>query len=136
MVKVCTKCGKALPAGRFGWSDKQHTKKKSYCRKCHNELGKRYYRKHAAAAKASAKRWSYGRKAEHRDFLDAHKSFVGCFICGEDKPWRLDFHHLSTKENSISRLCGGDFNKILDEMGRCIVLCRNCHADVHHREDQ
>lgn len=62
------------------------------------------------------------------------KTTLRCSLCPETHPSCLDFHHLdpSHKEFSI----GDAFNKrgldaVVDEIGKCVVLCSNCHRKVH-----
>lgn len=56
---------------------------------------------------------------------------------GEDRWWVLDFHHTSPdeKEGSISNLVDSP-NKLEKELEKCIVLCSNCHRDLHFQLDQ
>lgn len=62
--------------------------------------------------------------------------FLGgkCMECGYDNIFSLDFHHDSeNKENNICRLMSGGFTweDIKEEIGKCILLCRNCHQKKH-----
>lgn len=51
-----------------------------------------------------------------------------CSGCGERDPVVLDFHHVGTKSDSISRLITmGAFKKLQGEIRQCVVLCANCH---------
>jgi transcriptional regulator/ribosomal protein L32 len=58
-----------------------------------------------------------------------------CQNCGEDRPWLLDFHHVdeSQKEYEISYLKHHSWEKLKVEIEKCILLCRNCHGDVHYK---
>lgn len=62
-------------------------------------------------------------------------SFGGkCSICGYDRCCEvLEFHHLdpSIKEFTISTNLNVAAEKIVDELGKCIILCSNCHREVH-----
>ena len=62
------------------------------------------------------------------------KSQLKCSICGEDRIWCLDFHHTnpSEKEGSVSHMIQAP-NKLKSELEKCIVLCANCHRDVHYQ---
>lgn len=54
-----------------------------------------------------------------------------CVICGYDKNYAaLDFHHIFPIEKS----CGvkASSEKGVAEADKCVLLCRNCHADHHH----
>lgn len=57
-----------------------------------------------------------------------------CKKCGYDKcNGALDFHHLdpSKKEFNISSNRSFDINLMKKELDKCIILCRNCHAEFH-----
>lgn len=62
-----------------------------------------------------------------------------CERCGYNKPcWSAyDFHHIdpAQKEFSISGKTKA-FDKIKSEVDKCLLLCRNCHAEVHWEETQ
>jgi hypothetical protein len=58
-----------------------------------------------------------------------------CAICGYDKCQRvLSFHHIdpSKKEFDLSsRGLTRSWKKIEEEIKKCILLCANCHIEVH-----
>lgn len=57
-----------------------------------------------------------------------------CCICGYNKTHRaLSFHHLDPKKKdfNISRKSAWGFNKVKTELDKCVLLCANCHAEVH-----
>ena len=57
-----------------------------------------------------------------------------CVICGYNKcPRSLDFHHLdpSKKEFSMGERKTQIFEKIKIELDKCVLLCKNCHGEVH-----
>lgn len=63
-----------------------------------------------------------------------------CERCGYNKcPAALEFHHLDPSEkdfgissNGISR----SFEKCKVEVDKCILVCSNCHAEIHHEESE
>ena len=59
-----------------------------------------------------------------------------CQCCGYYAScWALDFHHLdsSQKEFGISRRRHTrSWEKLQKELDKCILVCRNCHAEIHH----
>ena len=65
------------------------------------------------------------------------KAFGGsCSICGYCKCEEvMEFHHLdpSTKETSWGQIRGSikSWDSIVDEMQKCVMLCSNCHKEVH-----
>ena len=59
-----------------------------------------------------------------------------CQICGYDKcPTALEFHHLDLKEKDFafgaSRANPKKWEAIVTELRKCILLCVNCHREVH-----
>jgi len=67
------------------------------------------------------------------------KSQLVCRRCGESHPACLEFHHQepATKERSVADAVrrGWSRARILDELHKCEVLCANCHAKHHAREE-
>lgn len=69
------------------------------------------------------------------------KSKLSCSNCGYNKCIAaLDFHHLNPgeKEIGISQLIKKNcsIEKIEEELKKCIVLCANCHRELHYNERQ
>jgi len=61
-----------------------------------------------------------------------------CKACGYNKCiGSLDFHHLDPKEKDPKySLFKTIFNKRLtDELDKCILLCANCHRELHYLEN-
>lgn len=61
-----------------------------------------------------------------------------CEICGYDKCVRsLDFHHINPKEKEFgigSGVCKS-WKKIKIELDKCMLVCKNCHGEIHHNID-
>lgn len=59
-----------------------------------------------------------------------------CSRCGYNRCFdAIDFHHTdpTKKREQISSLMNMAPSKgALSELDRCVPLCRNCHAEVHH----
>ena len=57
-----------------------------------------------------------------------------CLLCGYDKHVGvLDFHHLNRSTKSFAVSAQGmtkQFNRLVDEAKKCILLCSNCHREV------
>lgn len=65
--------------------------------------------------------------------LDKIKSDSGCVICGEKDPVVLDFHHVNPQEKEFEISYGRKrkLSAVLNEIEKCVVVCRNCHAKIH-----
>ena len=58
-----------------------------------------------------------------------------CQCCGYNKYiGALEFHHINKnlKDFTISHIKSTSFNKkIQDELDKCILVCGNCHGEIH-----
>lgn len=56
----------------------------------------------------------------------------GC-DCGENNITKLSFHHLDPKikNDTIRKMCGYSINRILAELKKGVVKCKNCHTIIH-----
>jgi hypothetical protein len=73
------------------------------------------------------------RTREQAEFI---YSIVGscCSVCGYNKcDAALELHHLDPKlkEFQISKSRSYSKEKILSEIKKCVLLCSNCHREVH-----
>jgi len=58
-----------------------------------------------------------------------------CKNCGETRFWTLHFHHPDkNKEKSFHYLKTMRFSLIEKESKKCILLCSNCHTELHDNE--
>jgi len=100
--------------------DKKHRKK----------YDKRYYLKN--------KKKIYKKKRDRiRNYKIELLSGLGgkCVNCGYKKcPASLDFHHKGDKESEVMVLLKNySKEKALKEAKKCIVLCANCHRELHYK---
>jgi hypothetical protein len=77
---------------------------------------------------------NYPRRWNRMKQLKAH----GCCICGYNKcSEALEFHHIN-EENKLFNLSIGQMTRkpqdIIIEFHKCILLCSNCHREVHANE--
>jgi len=78
----------------------------------------------------------YERKRAIHDYIQNMKNQLHCVDCGQRHPATLHFHHLNSEDKvfSISYAANRGFSldRIKKEIGKCIVLCANCHAIRHY----
>ncbi|QDH46571.1 hypothetical protein LAh6_60 [Aeromonas phage LAh_6] len=59
-----------------------------------------------------------------------------CEKCGYDKfIGALEFHHLDPEQKDFSLGDKGytrSWDKIKDELDKCIMVCSNCHKEIHY----
>lgn len=58
-----------------------------------------------------------------------------CCICGYDRYMgALEFHHLDPNQKDFGIGSKGytrSFNKVKEELDKCICVCANCHREIH-----
>lgn len=58
-----------------------------------------------------------------------------CYFCGYSKyEGALDFHHLDSSRKDFGLSVKGltrSWKKIREELGKCILVCSNCHRELH-----
>jgi hypothetical protein len=111
-VHRCSRCGETNPAnfsaGRY-----------SDCRRC---------RKRFPSNCQTARFQSYKRKAV------AYKG-GRCEVCGYNRCMAaLVFHHRdrSQKDPNWHLMRNWTFERIRNELDKCMLVCRNCHAEIHY----
>lgn len=60
-----------------------------------------------------------------------------CSVCGYDRNLAaLTFHHTNFKQKDFKldmrSLSNRKFESVLAELGKCILICQNCHAELHN----
>lgn len=125
-----TRCLKCLPFGasKYSESSEKERIKRHKARKAKNQRD--YY--HRFKKNNSSNHIAILRETRKRSLTDL---LGGCQICGYTKCQRnLAFHHVdeTTKIHNISsREFQFSFRKIQPELLKCILVCHNCHGEIH-----
>lgn len=132
-MKICGTCKENKSLENFNIKSKKgnNIKYQSYCKDCQNKYRLKHYElnksKYIKQAKINSKKTV--------DWFLEIKSKLFCNQCHEDRYWVLDFHHINPdeKDTEVSALVYKSSKaKILKEIEKCIVLCSNCHRDLHY----
>ena len=63
-----------------------------------------------------------------------------CEICGYDKCYdALEFHHLDPNKKDFGISHKGytrSWVSVKNELDKCILVCANCHREIHHKEKE
>lgn len=115
-VRICEICGNEFEIIDKGWTRK-------YCYTCAPHEDEKCSHTEAVTIK-------------RRAIKNMLIQFAGgkCQHCGYDKCTRaLEFHHLdpSQKDFGISKTLTKSVAKLKEEVSKCILLCSNCHAEIH-----
>jgi 5-methylcytosine-specific restriction endonuclease McrA len=95
----------------------------------------------------SPKSWSNEKKnkakqkkknsSSNREFIRRVKSIYGCSVCGYKKSlMALHFHHIGPKRGEVSSMLGYSRKALKEEVRNCILVCSNCHCEIHEDEQK
>lgn len=120
-MRYCEICGNSFEIMDRGWTRK-------YCYEC---------APHEDENMSHAQAVTIKRRAIKRALV----KYKGgkCKICGYDKCMRaLEFHHLdpSKKDFHPSKCLTKSMNLLKKEADKCILVCSNCHAEIHDKLEQ
>ena len=111
--KICKECCQEKPIEEF-YTSRHRKLYYPNCRSCHNnkaKLRQKNVKKQAVEYKGNK-----------------------CQICFYDKCINaLEFHHKDPKEKefTIAELKNSSFNKLKNELDKCLLVCSNCHREIH-----
>lgn len=133
-MKLCRKCNTLKELSEFSKNKAKKDGLQSTCKDCCRKAQKLHYRKNKAYYKAK----SGTQRNATKEWLLKYKEGLVCSNCGDTRHYVLDFHHLdpSKKFKSITKLAndGYTIGRLKDELKKCIVLCSNCHRELHYKE--
>ena len=110
-LKLCPKCNISKPKSEFY----QSKKSSSYCKSCIVQSNLERQRN----TKSLAVEYKGGK----------------CSICGYSKSMAaLEFHHINPneKDKDYFNMRGGLSPNLKTELDKCVLLCANCHREIHH----
>jgi hypothetical protein len=126
-VKRCSRCGQERPVEDFVWRRSQGTWG-SHCRACRAEYGRVHYSSNREVYKKRAIAQKRRLLRERTEFLLEYFKANPCRDCGETDPVMLDFDHLRDKRFNIGgQLAYYNWDRVLEEIAKCEVVCGNCH---------
>lgn len=134
-MKQCTKCKQWKNEEEFSWKNKSQNKKHSQCKECRRKSDNERYL-NDPKRRESVKAVHNNQVIFIRNYVQNVKKNSECAICGENRWYVLDFHHLRDKSFTISEKIteGCSLETIKQEIEKCITLCANCHRELHFSE--
>jgi len=127
-MKYCPKCKQDKKLDDFGNNKSSKDGKQRVCKLCQSIYDNKFYLNHK---KTYFKQVQAYNKKKKEDL----KIGYSCLKCNDKRTYCLDFHHIDpkTKKDTVSRLINnGAYKLVREEIKKCIVLCRNCHAEFHY----
>ena len=128
-MKTCTKCNESKSFDNYYKNSRRPDGYNSQYKQCADEATKISRSKKAEHYRLTRKR----NRDNCRQKFSEWKSEKGCLVCSENEPCCLDLHHLdpSEKEADPSSLAAGSWDKLMEEVSKCVVVCKNCHCKIH-----
>jgi hypothetical protein len=135
--RKCTICKKIYPETLeyFGKHKLNSKGLDTYCKICRRGKGRSNYEENKEGWNKTYNKTS---KLKIQNIIKLKEQSDGCSKCSDKRWYLLDYHHLdpSTKLFQISQGEAKGWNKIINEIKKCILLCSNCHREFHHFEKQ
>lgn len=145
LSQIGKKVGKSKSSVRH-WVEKYNLKTKKLtltskiCPKCNIEKTfDEFYNRRGRAGNSPYCKTCTGKQTTDRTrhFKSLMIEYKGgkCICCGYSKyDGALDFHHLDPEQkdfNPSKMRCTTFDNRIKKELDKCVLLCSNCHREVH-----
>lgn len=129
-MKKCGKCGEVKARSEFHKSPSKKDGLQSMCKECR----KLYIREHYQKNKDKYKRASRDQAKRNRLFVKRVKQRSECHVCNDKRWYVLDFHHVDGKKDAVSKMAGDGVSiaTLKLEIRNCIIVCANCHREIHH----
>lgn len=126
--KICSSCEEEKPVSEFNTHKSRGLQNE--CIECRSLYNRRHYLsnryKYLTKAKENRRKLRSATKTYLKEYLETHH----CVSCPESDPVVLDFDHIdrSTKSFNIASAVGNKpLKEIIREIGKCQILCANCH---------
>jgi hypothetical protein len=154
MAKICPKCNNEVPKFYFDKNGKKHNcQRRKYCFICspfgqHNTIKLEELKNGRGKCKLcgkpvqrnsnSSKCYSCFFNQRQSQMILKVQDIVGdkCWICGYNRTWRnIAFHHVDKSQKlfglTTREFVGYKWSRVFIEMQKCVVVCMNCHGEIH-----
>lgn len=134
MSKHCGACGRAKPLTEFNRKASRPDGLQEVCRECNRQSSRDYYARNRERHVRVIVERTANRRAEAKAFLATYLRDHPCADCGVTDLRVLDFDHRpgAHKRKDVMAMVKEGFSiaKLSEEIAKCDVRCRNCHAIV------
>ncbi len=133
-MKTCSICKEEKDLKDFNRNACKKDGLQTMCRPCSNLISKKYYNLNPEKHKQNVKKRKKLYVPILKDLVADIKENSKCYVCPENTPCTLDFHHTRDKKFLISRgkTSAYSFSTFEGELAKCILLCSNCHRKLHN----
>ncbi len=130
--KRCGTCQKSKPLTDFNRKSARQDGRQEVCRECNRASSREYYRKNREHHIRVIRARSDAQRRASQTFIADHLREHPCVDCGAADVRVLDFDHRpdAIKRAGVMQMVQDGFSIriISEEIAKCDVRCRNCHA--------
>lgn len=127
-MKKCSRCGIEKDESEFYKDKRNKDGLVGHCKACAYKWQKEYN------ADRKLELAGYVKKNQQKKKEELYEFKKSCAKCGEDRFYIIDFHHIdpSVKSFTISTNYTRPKEVLVEEIKKCVCLCKNCHYEFHH----
>lgn len=133
-MKPCTLCKQSKSLAEFNVKRSSADGLQNVCRECNRSVARHYYAANRATHVRAIMARTASQRAANLRLVGAYLAAHPCVDCGEGDIRVLDFDHreqcVKTAEVMVLAKNGYSGARVRDEIAKCDVRCRNCHAKV------
>lgn len=135
-MKECNRCHIVKDDSEFSFRNRAKGTLQPYCKECKKEIDRELYSTNHSDRQSKIRNRQNKVQTELKNYLTELKKNSKCAICNENRWWVLDFHHTRDKKFNVSSLArrGCSLETFKEEINKCIIICANCHRDIHFKE--
>ncbi|TAJ47562.1 MAG: hypothetical protein EPO52_11915 [Herbiconiux sp.] len=133
-MKTCTQCNESKSLEEFNAKRAARDAHQNVCRDCNRASARRYYALNREAHIRVILARTAAQRRANLELIGRHLVEHPCVDCGEADLRVLDFDHRDATQKAAEVMIlaknGYSLRRVIDEIAKCDVRCRNCHAKV------
>lgn len=130
----CSKCKEVKPVSEFYSDRSRSTGIGSRCKPCARLESRNWAKRNRDKCNEWGRASSIRIRERNHNKLYDFLSMAVCEDCDIDNPLVLEFHHVTDKDYNVAQIMHWSWERILEEINKCIILCANCHRIRTMRE--
>jgi len=128
-MKQCTLCKQEKPLSEYNKKTSRPDGKQNVCRECNRARSRQYYAENREKHKQDILKRKNANIGNSQSKVVEYLKNHPCVDCNESDIIVLEFDHQRDKFKNVSEMImqGYTFERILEEIDKCEVVCANCH---------
>lgn len=132
----CRTCKTWKPKEEFSYRDVERGLLQYDCRQCAQQHRRNSYTNHRETPRLSNDEWTRRAVEAAKEYVYEYLATHPCVDCGNNNVLTLTFDHVrGTKRGTLADMVGRgrSLETIKEEIGKCEVVCFNCHMRREHK---